>query len=81
MNTFLKRIFSLAPGHGVRVHWFLVIGLLVIALVADRAISQGKDVSFALASILTLTTTTPAAKASEPRSPATSRSESAEDER
>ena len=81
MNTFLKRIFSRARADGGRVLVFYVFVLLLAAWVSDRAITEGKDVSFKVASLLTLTTTTPAAKASEPRSSATSRSESGEDER
>lgn len=78
MNTFLKRIFSRARADGGSVLVFYVFVLLVTALLANGAISQGKDVSFDIAWFLKLTTTTPAAKASEPRSSAISRSGSGE---
>ena len=59
MNNFLKSFLSRVFGDGVRVLVFFVIVVIVGAVVADRAIRQGKNVSLNVASFLTLTATTP----------------------
>lgn len=74
MKAFLKRLFARAfaraPGDGVRVLCFLVIVVIVGAVVTDRAISKGKNVSLQVASFLTLTATSPNAQAETQPSPA-----------
>jgi hypothetical protein len=65
MNTFLKRLLARAPGDGMRVLVFLGIVVIVGAVVTDRAISKGKNVSLQVASFLTLTATAPTSAASE----------------
>ncbi len=59
MNTFLKRLFARAPGDGMRVLVFLGIVVIVGAVVTDRAISKGNNVTLQVASFLTLTATNP----------------------
>ena len=70
MNTFLKSFLSRVVGDGVRVLVFFVIVVIVGAVVADRAIRQGKNVELNVASFLTLTATTPATTGREPHSAA-----------
>ena len=70
MNTFLKSFLSRVFGDGVRVLVFFVIVVIVGAVVADRAIRQGKNVELNVASFLTLTATTPATTGREPHSAA-----------
>lgn len=72
MNTFLKRLLARATGDGVRFLAFLCIVVIVGAVVTDRAISKGKNVSLQVASFLTLTATTPATNGSEPHTTASS---------
>ena len=65
MNTFLKRLLARAPGDGMRVLVFLVIVVIVGAVVTDRAISKGKNVTLQVASFLTLTATNPVSRDAE----------------
>lgn len=65
MNTFLKRLFARAPGDAMRVLVFLVIVVIVGAVVTDRAITKGMNVSLQVASFLTLKATTPNAMDAE----------------
>ena len=59
MNTFFFFFFSPAPGDGMRVLVFLGIVVIVGAVVTDRAISKGNNVTLQVASFLTLTATNP----------------------
>ena len=70
MKTFFKSLLARVPGDGLRLLIFFVIVVIVGAVVADRAISKGMNVSFTVASFLTLTATTPASPYAEPQPPA-----------
>lgn len=59
MNTFLKRLLARAPGDGMRFLVFLGIVVIVGAVVTDRAISKGNNVTLQVASFLTLTAINP----------------------
>ena len=52
MNTFLKRLLARAPGDGMRFLVFLGIVVIVGAVVTDRAISKGNNVTLQVASFL-----------------------------
>lgn len=69
MNTFLKSFLARVFGDGVRVLIFFVIVVIVGAVVADRAISQGKNVELNVASFLTLTATNPSSPVAESQPP------------
>ena len=70
MKTFFKSLLARVPGDGQRLLIFFVIVVIVGAVVADRAISKGMNVSLTVASFLTLTATTPASPYAEPQPPA-----------
>ena len=65
MNTFLKRLLARAPGDGMRVLVFVGIVVIVGAVVTDRAISKGNNVTLQVASFLTLTATNPVSRDAE----------------
>ena len=67
MKTFFKSLLARVPGDGQRLLIFFVIVVIVGAVVADRAISKGMNVSLTVASFLTLTATTPSSPYAEPQ--------------
>lgn len=69
MNTFLKNLLARVFGDGVLVLLVIVIVALIGAVVADRAISQGKNVELNVASFLTFTATNPTPPVAESQSP------------
>lgn len=70
MKTFIKRLFFSIPSKVQRYSLCSLAVVIVLAVMADRAISRGMNVSLAVARFVTFSATTPVAGDAMPQSQA-----------